>query len=38
MNAVLEQPLHGATAPHVAFDLYRVPFFLEPDYPEDEVG
>jgi len=33
---VADKPLHGAPVPHVAFDIYRVPFFLEPDYPKEE--
>ena len=36
MNAVLDKPLNRAPKPHVAFDVYRVPFFLEPDYPTGE--
>lgn len=36
IKSIADRPLGGATEPHVAFDLYRVPFFLEPDYPESE--
>lgn len=31
------KPAQGATTPWVRFEIFRVPFFLEPDYPEDEA-
>jgi predicted DsbA family dithiol-disulfide isomerase len=37
MKAVLSQPVPAAATPHLAFDVYRIPFFLEPDYPADET-
>ena len=40
MNAALKRiadaPLNNASNPNVMFDIYRVPFFLEPDYPDRE--
>ena len=36
MAAVTAVPLPPAPHPHVSFDVYRIPFFLEPSYPTDE--
>ena len=36
MAAVRERPLNGAAVPHIDFDVYRIPFFLEPNYPMGE--
>lgn len=37
MRRVRAEPARGAVEPWVDFAVFRVPFFLEPDYPEDEA-
>lgn len=36
LKRIADAPLNKAPYPNVIFDIYRVPFFLEPDYPEQE--
>lgn len=36
MKALKEAPFPHSQIPHLDFTVYRIPFFLEPDYPVDE--